>query len=130
METIHKYWKNNYMGIEKGVDGKAKIGIDESKVIKLGQNTRLMLGMVDWNKYDILIFFVNDNRQTETLIPIIKNNIYIPKTILNDNKGEDEENLATRIYSDYSMSYQVREINQLGYILYKFNHFVWFWRIY
>ena len=53
--------------------------------------------MVDRNKYDIRIFFVNNNRQAETLIPIIKNNIYTHNTILNDNEVEDEVNLATRI---------------------------------
>ena len=80
--------------------------------------------MVDRNKYDIGIFFVNDYRQTETLIPIIKNNIYTPTTILNDNEGGDEENWRTRIYSDCFMSSQIREFNQLGYILYKLNHSV------
>lgn len=68
------------MGIETGVDGKTRIEIDESIVIKLVQNTRWMFQRLDRNKYDILIFFVNDNRQAETLIPIIKNNIYTPNS--------------------------------------------------
>ena len=29
------------MGIEKGIDGKKRIEIDESKVIKLSQNTKV-----------------------------------------------------------------------------------------
>ena len=60
------------MGIEPGIDGKTRIEIDEFKVIKLGQNTRWIFGMVDRNKYDIHFFFANDNRQDETLLPIIK----------------------------------------------------------
>ena len=85
-----------------------------------------MFGMVDRNKYDIRIFFVNNNRQKETLIPIIRNNIYTPNTILNNNEGEDEEFPSTRIYSDCFMAYQISDFNQLGYILYKVNHSVWF----
>ena len=45
------------MGIEPGIDGKTRIEIDEFKVIKLGQNTRWIFGMVDRNKYDIRISF-------------------------------------------------------------------------
>ena len=50
------------------------------------------------------------------MIPIIKNNIYIHNTILNDNEWEDEVNLATKIYRDCYMSYQIRDFNQLVYI--------------
>ncbi len=70
-----------------------------------------MFRMVDRNKYDIKIFFVNDNSQKETLIPIIKNNIYTTNTILNDNEDEDEEYPSTRIYSDCFMAYQISNFN-------------------
>ena len=46
-----------------GIETKTRIEIDESIVIKLVQNTRWMFQRLDRNKYDILIFFVNDNRQ-------------------------------------------------------------------
>lgn len=82
--------------------------------------------MLNRNKYDIKIFFANDNRQKETLISLIKNNIYTPNTILNNNEAEDEEYPSTIIYSGCFMAYQISDFNQLSYILYKVNHLVLF----
>ena len=86
MKSTHKFWKDNLMGEEPGLDGKSRIEIDESKIITLGNTTRWMFGLVDRAKYDICIFFVNDNRQKETLIPIIKDNVYTCYDNLNQNK--------------------------------------------
>lgn len=65
MKTLHKFWKDNLMGEEPGLDGKSRIEIDESKIITIGNTVRWMFGLVDRAKYDIRIFFVNDNRQKE-----------------------------------------------------------------
>ena len=82
MENTYAYWNNNYMGTEPGVDGKARIEIDEQKVITFDNNVRWMFGLVDRNKYDIRVFFVNNNRVKETLLPIvIKIYIYISNYI-------------------------------------------------
>ena len=40
MENTNSYWNNNYMGSDPGVDGKARIEIDESKVITFDNNVR------------------------------------------------------------------------------------------
>ena len=71
-EIMHKNWNPNNMGMEPCLDGKSKIEIDESKFITYGGTVRWMFGLVDRAKYDIRIFYVNDNRQKETLLPIVK----------------------------------------------------------
>ena len=35
-----------------------------------------MLGLVDRFTYEICIFYVKDNSTRETLLPIVKNNVY------------------------------------------------------
>ena len=90
MRSTHKFWKDNLMGEEPGLDGKSRIEIDESKIITLCNKVQWMFGLVDRAKYYICIFFVNDNRQRETLIPIIKDNVYTCYDHLNENKDNNE----------------------------------------
>ena len=106
MENTHSYWNNNYMGMVPGVDGKSRIEIDESKLITFDNNIRWMFGLVYRNKYDIRLFFVNNNRVKETLLPIIIKNVYTYQNILNNNEGKNAEYLATRIYRDCLQTYQ------------------------
>jgi len=126
MENTHSYWNNNYMGMVPGVDGKSRIEIDESKLITFDNNIRWMFGLVDRNKYDIRLFFVNNNRVKETLLLIIIKNVYIYQNILNNNEGKNAEYLATRIYRDCLQTYQKKILILMLYILYKVNHSVWF----
>ena len=49
-----------------------------------------MFGLMDRAKYDIRIFFVKDNRQKETLIPLIKDNLYTCYDHLQENKDNNE----------------------------------------
>ena len=72
MKKTYKLWSENLMGTEPGIDGKTLIEIDESKITTLGNSVRWMFGLVERNNFDIRIFFVNDNRHKETLLPIIK----------------------------------------------------------
>ena len=69
---MHKNWNSNNMGMEPCLDGKSKIEIDESKFITQGGTIRWMFELVNRAKYDIRIFYVNNNRQKETLLPIVK----------------------------------------------------------
>ena len=104
MENTNAYWNNNYMGSEPGIDGKARIEIDESKVITFDNNVRCMFVLVDRNKYDIR-FFVNNNKLKETLLSIVIKNVYTYPTILNNNKGEKElsgNNNIFRLFPDLS----------------------------
>ena len=75
--------------------------------------------------YDIRIFFVNDNRTREIILPIIKNNLYTPFPSIVDNKDLDSNYPSTRIYSDYFTTYQTRDFNNMGFTLYKVNHSIW-----
>ena len=126
MKKMHKLWNLNNMAVEPCLDGKSKIEIDESKFITYDGSVRWMFGLVDRAKYDIRVFYVNDNRQKETLLPIVKNNEYtIPERVYNNEDGNNI-NLPTRIYSDCFQSYQESDFNQLGFILHRINHSLWF----
>lgn len=100
IQTIHKKCDLNPMGQESCIDGKSKIEIDESKFITYNNSVRWMFGLVDMGKYDIRIFYVNDNRQKETLLPIIKKYAYTNALIDNNYSDIDDIELPTRIYSD------------------------------
>ena len=113
------------MTIEPFLDGKSKIEIDESKFITYDGIVRWMLGLVDRAKYDIRIFYIDDNRQKKTLLPIVKKNVYtFPDRVCNNEDGNNI-NLPTRIYSCFQ-SYQGNDFNQIGFILHRINHSLWF----
>ncbi len=102
--------------------------IDESKIININNETRWMLGISDRGNYDILIFYVNNNRTKDSLLPLIISNLYTyPRTIIN-NRDDDNNNIlpATMIFSDCFSSYQESDFNRNGFILHKVNHSVWF----
>ena len=42
MEKTYRYWNENKMGMEPGLDGKSRIEIDESKVVTFGNTVRWM----------------------------------------------------------------------------------------
>ena len=126
MENMHKKWNLNPMGLEPCIDGKSKIEIDESKFITYNNSVRWMFGLVDRGKYDIIIFFVDDNRQKETLLPIVKKHVHTNSIRVNNNIDIDDIDLPTRIYSDSFQSYQISDFNNLGYILHRINHSLWF----
>ena len=119
------------MGTEPSIGGKSQIEIDESKVITNDNITRWMFVFVDRGNYDIRIFYVNDNRTKETLLPIIKKNVYTYFNGIYNNQDPApiDSNVdyifPTRIYSDYFSSYQEVDFNSLGFKLYRINHSVW-----
>ena len=69
----------------------------------------------------ISIFYVDDNRQKETLLPI-KKNVYINALRVNNNIYIDDIELPTRLYSDSFQRYQISDFNRIGFILYRNNH--------
>ena len=126
MKKIYKKWSINKMGTEPCSDGKNKIEIDESKFITYDNRVRWMLGLVDRSQNYIRILYKDDNRQKETLLPIIKNNVYSNALRVNNNLDLDDAELPTRIYSDCFQSYQIRDFNRMGFILHRKNHSLWF----
>lgn len=125
-DKMSNYWNSNNKAIEPCLDGKSKIEIDESKFITYGGTVRWMFILVDRPKYDIRIFYAIDNRQKETLLPIVEQNVYtFPNRVYNNENGNNI-NLPTRSYSDCFQSYQETDFNQLGFKLHRINHSLWF----
>ena len=58
-------------------------------------------------------------------MPIIKKNVYTYYNNIANNKDLHADFPATRIFSGCFQSYQVNDFNNLGYILYRVNHNVW-----
>ena len=74
---MHKIWKENKLGIEPYKNGKSYCEIDESKIINYNNETRSIFGIYDRGSNDVRIFYVDNNRTKETLLPIIKKYIYL-----------------------------------------------------
>ena len=123
---MHKKWEEKQLGIEPCTNGKSYCEIDESKIINYNNETRWMFGIYDRGTNDIRIFFVDNNRTKETLLPIIKKNVYTYYNYIENNTDPNDEIYPTRIFSDCFQAYQIGDFNNLGYKLYKINHSVWF----
>ena len=126
MEKMRQYWNNNLIGLYPADNGKDRIEIDESKVITYDGDVRWMFGLVDRGHYDIRIYYVNNNRLRDTLLPLVKENCYTYYNTLLSNNDENENYPATRIYSDCFQPYQINDFYNCGYILNRVNHLIWF----
>ena len=73
--VMRKKWKDNLLGTEPCENGKSYCEIDESKIISYNGEVRWMFGLYDRGSKDIRIFFVDNNRTKDTLLPIIKNHV-------------------------------------------------------
>ena len=60
-----------------------------------------------------------NNRTSNNLLPIVKENVF---TLAPD----EDDDFKTRIYSDCFKSYQVSDFYELGFILNKVKHNIWF----
>ena len=61
------------------------------------------------------------------MLPLVKNNVITAEDEDNDDDDLTEnESVKTRIYSDCFSSYQVNDFKEMGYILKRVNHSVWF----
>lgn len=106
---------------------KSKIGIDKSKFITFDGTVRWIFGLVDRGEYyDMGIFYIYDNMQKETILPIVKNNVQTNKDEVFNNGDRNDINLPTRIYSDSFQRYQEHDFNYLGYIPHRINRSFWF----
>jgi len=121
MKTTFAKWESQKMGLKPWIDSLSKLKIDESKIITYDWIVRWKFGIVDRTHYDVIIFFVNDNRTGETLLSIIKKHIYTyPHSIIN-NRDNPNKNKTTIIFSDYWVAYKERDFNSAGYILHPFS---------
>ena len=62
MKSTYENWNKNLMACEPCDDGFFKVEIDESKIVTYDGKVRWMFGIADRGRYDVRIFFVNDNR--------------------------------------------------------------------
>ena len=128
----HEEWKKRPLGMEPSTNGVARVEIDESKIIGNQNKILWMFGMIDRADKEARIFCVMDNRTKENLLPIIKENIYTSNESENEENEDLDENinldisLKTRIYSDCYSVYQTNDFKDMGYILHRVNHSVWF----
>ena len=128
--NTHLEWGKNYLGAEPSTGGVPRIEIDESKIIGNGNTVYYMFGMIDRADKNCRVFCVMDNHSKEFLLPIIKNNVATVMDIKNNNYNSKEELhnkcLSTRIYSDCWGAYQYSDFKNLGYLLHRVNHSIWF----
>ena len=73
-----------------------------------------MFGIYDRGSHEIGIFFVDNNRAKETLLPIIRKNIYTYYNSIINNEDPNGEIYPTRIFSDYFQTYQIQDFNKMG----------------
>ena len=95
---MHEKWNENKLGIESYINGKCYCEIDGSKKININKERRLMLGIYDRG---IIEYFMQiTNRTRESLLPIIKNNVYTYFNSIENNSEPNEEFYPTRILQD------------------------------
>ena len=113
---MHKKWENNILGIEPSDKGLPSIEIDGSKIIGNSEKIIWMLGMIDRVDKEAQIYCVMEDPTQETLLNLVKNNVYM----INDNL-DDDNTFNKRIYSDSLASYQPLTFKEAGYKLHRVN---------
>ena len=122
--SMHKIWKNNIMGNNITKKGYPVFEIDESEIIGNNEVIYWMFGIIDRITKESRVFCVLNDRTSNNLMNILKENI---ATNENQDMDLDDEYLEnTRIYSDCFASYQPNTFRERGYILKRVKHSVWF----
>ena len=115
---MHKIWKNNLMGNNPSENGYQVFEIDESEIIGNNEVIFWMFGIIDRISKEIRVFCVLNDRTSNNLMKIIKDN----STKENLDNYLDEQYLDNvRIYLDYFASYQHNTFRDSDYILKRVN---------
>lgn len=126
-KELHRKWNTDPIGIVIGPKGYACVEIDESEMIGNSQKIFWIFGIIDRTTKEARLFSVLNNRTKECLLPLLNNNVAINgEANLNLNMENEQYLINTRVYSDMFASYQLNDFAQLGYILRRVNHSVWF----
>jgi len=127
-EKMHHNWSKKLLGEDCILDENGYISceIDESEIIGNQNVIYWMFGIIERSTKEARVFCVMNNRTKENLLPIVKNNIITDENQINNHEISEEENVQTRVYSDCFSSYQVNDFRDMGYILQRINHSVWF----
>ena len=123
---MHYNWSKKLLGEDGILDDNGYISceIDESEIIGNQNVIYWMFGIIDRGTKEARVFCVLNNRTKENLLPLVKNNIITDE--INNVVMPEDENVQTRIYSDCFRTYQVNDFKDMGYILKRINHSVWF----
>ena len=120
------------IGTEPASGGVARLEIDESKIIGNFNKVYYMFGMIDRVNKNARVYYVLDNRTKESLLPLIKNNIYTIDDIrVNHYKSLQEIHdncFSTRIYSDYWRVYQMIDFKNYHFFCIGLIISLWFGR--
>ena len=106
--------------MEPAEEGLPRIEIDKSEVIGNSEKILWMFGLIDRSSKEARIFSVMNDRRKEKLLSLIKNNAYTYDII------EDNRDYRTRIYSDCYSVYRQSDFNEMGFLLHRVNHSIWF----
>ena len=125
-KIMHSKWSHSMIGEYNDIDetGYISVEIDESEIIGNQNIIYWMFGMIERKSKEARIFCVLNNRTKENLLPFVKNNIITEE--YEDANMPENFSLKTRIFSDCFASYQVNDFKEMGYILKRVNHSVWF----
>ena len=97
-------------------------------MIENNQKIFWIFGIIDRTTKEARLFSVLNNRKKECLLPLLNNNVANNgEANLNLNLENEQYLINTRVYSHMFASYQLNDFVQLGYILRRENHSVWFW---
>ena len=70
MKYYHNIWNINQLGIEPDETGKSRIEVDESKIVKINNEVRWTLGIIDRATKEVRIFYLNNDRTKRTYFTI------------------------------------------------------------
>ena len=82
-----------------------------------------MLSLISRETKEARIFCVLKNRTKNNLLSIVKNDV---TTAVEEEKLTPNESVKARIFSDCYCSYQIEDFRNLGFILKRVNHSMWF----
>ena len=126
-ETFQKNWNTKFLGMEIGMNSYDSVEIDESEIIGNENEIYWMFGLIDRITKEARIFSILNDRTKSNLLKYVKNNVYTNnEDDINNDEYSENELLNTRIYSDCFASYQPSDFQNLGYLLKRVNHSIWF----
>lgn len=73
-----------------------------------------MLGFVGRGTKEVRVYYINNDRTKEKILPIVKKNVYSYHRRIINNNDPDENFPATRIFTDCFSVYQELDFNRLG----------------
>ena len=112
-------WIRTSLALDPIDKGFPSVEIDEISAIGNINNIIWAFVIIGRSNKQAFFFAMNDCWK-ETLLPIIKNNVYMINTNI------DSLELTTRVFSDCFAYYREVDFNNIHYILHRVNHLVWF----